>query len=382
VVIATTNDHHGLLRCLAALERGAAGVPYEVVLVLNGAEPKVIEAAHTVSGPRLVDSAWNLGFAGASNLGRAHCQGELIVLLHDDAEPEEGWLEALVSAARRHPEAGVIGSRVLSGDGLLELAGAAIFSDATTALRGRGSPPTEDEFMVSRPVDYCGSSSLLVRAETWDSVGGLDELMFPAGYVDVDLSIAARSAGWVVWYEAAAVVRHHAGGTMSSGFKVFAHERNRARLRAKWAPELELHEPPSPDLDGAVARAQIRAEARAAELGARPQRAVGSAAAPQVATEELGPRLAALELAMRREYVAIVDAELEGVRSELERQSQRAHQMETELVPLRERAATLDAVLAGGWWRLRRRVLPLISLARRLGAARRSPGTSSRHRSS
>jgi hypothetical protein len=61
-----------------------------------------------------------------------------------------------------------------------------------------------------------------------------------------------------------------------------------------------------------------------------------------------------------------VDAEHEGVRSELDRQSQRAHRMETELVALRERAATLDAVLAGGWWRLRRRVLPLISLARRL----------------
>jgi GT2 family glycosyltransferase len=364
------------------LERGAAGVPFEVVLVLNGAEPKVVEAARTVKGPRLVESAWNLGFAGASNLARAHCRGELIVLLHDDAETEEGWLQALVLAARRHPEAGVIGSRVLCDDGRLELAGAVIFSDATTALRGRGSPPTKNEYMVSRPVDYCGSSSLLVRAETWDAVGGLDDLMFPAGYVDVDLSIAARSAGWVVRYEAAAVIHHHAGGTMSTGFKVFAHERNRGRLRAKWGPELELHEPPSPDLDGAVARAQVRAEARAAEQGAPAQRAVTSAPAPQVATEELGPRLAALELAMRREYVAIVDAELEGMRPELERQSQRAHQMETELVALRERAATLDAVLAGGWWRLRRRMLPLISLVRRLGAARRLPGASSRHRSS
>lgn len=345
MVIATTNNHRGLLRCLASLERGAAGVPFEVVVVLNGADPEVIEAARTVTGPRLVESDWNLGFAGASRLGREHCRGELIVLLHDDAEAEEGWLQALVHVAQRHPEAGVIGSRVLSGDGeRLELAGAVLFSDGTTELVGRGAAPAAGEYMVSRPVDYCGSSSLLVRAETWDAVGGPDELMFPAGYVDVDLSIAARSAGWVVRYEAAAAVRHHTGGTMSSGFRVFAHERNRARLRTKWAAELELHEPPSPDREGAVARALVRAQARAAELAARPGRAAVPAAAPRVAPEELGPRLAALELAMRREYIRSVDAELED---------------------LRERAATLDAVLAGGWWGLRQRLQPLIRLARR-----------------
>ena len=38
---------------------------------------------------------------------------------------------------------------------------------------------------------------------------------------------------------------------------------------------------------------------------------------------------------------------------------------EAELEPLRERSRTLDAVLAGGWWRLRERLLPLIRLVRR-----------------
>jgi GT2 family glycosyltransferase len=181
VVVATTHDPSRLLRCVASIQRGAGAVPHEVVLVLSGADDDVVEAARGLLGVRLAASSWNLGFAGACNLGRTQARGELIVLLHDDAEAEAGWLPSLVDSAERHPDAGVIGSRVVrSDDGRLQLAGAVVFSDASTALLGRGAESDAPEHMVSRAVDYCSSCSLLVRAETWDAIGGADELLFPA----------------------------------------------------------------------------------------------------------------------------------------------------------------------------------------------------------
>jgi len=37
-------------------------------------------------------------------------------------------------------------------------------------------------------VDYCGSSSLLVRSEIWTPIGGLDERSIRCNYVDTDLA--------------------------------------------------------------------------------------------------------------------------------------------------------------------------------------------------
>lgn len=373
MVVATTHDPSRLLRCVASIKRGTGEVPYEVVVVLSGADEDVVEAARTLRGVRLAESRWNLGFAGACNLGRAQARGDLIVLLHDDAEAEEGWLPALVGSAERDPDAGVIGSRVLASDGRLRLAGAVIFSDASTALLGRGADADAPEHMVSRPVDYCSSCSVLVRARTWDAIGGVDELMFPGGYVDADLGIAARAAGWTVRYEPSAVARHREGGSMTGGFRAFAHGRNRDRLRSKWATELKLHEPPALDREAATQRAVARADARADEIRAR-TRPRSAPARAESADPDLGPRLATLELRIRREYIAMVDRELERVHREHESQRQRLVSAEAELEMLREQAKTLDAILAGGW-RLRTRLLPLIRLARRI-AARLAPGRS------
>ena len=309
-------DAPRLMRCLASLERGAGEVPYELVLVLSGADDEVAEAARGVNGARVVESRWNLGFAGGCNLGRAEASGELIVLLHDDAEAEQGWLPALVEAADRHPDAGVIGSRVLTGDGeRLQLAGAAMFSDATTALIGRGASAGAAGHRAARPVDYCSSCSVLVRAGTWDAVGGLDELLFPGGYVDANLGMAAWAAGWTVRYEPSSVVRHRQGGSMTGGFRAFVHARNSDRFRDRWAEELELREPPASEVDAATARALARAEERAREALARGAPAGAPAAAPAI-DPELGPRLAELELRLLREYVAFADRELERVHRE------------------------------------------------------------------
>jgi GT2 family glycosyltransferase len=373
VVVAVAHDPDRLRRCLDSVERGAGEVPHEVVVVLNGADDDVVEASRTLPGARVVESRWNLGFAGACNLGRAHARGELIVVLHDDAEAESGWLPALVAAAERHPQAGVIGSRILTGDGVrLQLAGAAIFSDASTVLIGRGAPPGAPEYMAARPVDYCSSCSVLVRAETWDAIGGLDELLFPGGYVDADLGIAAREAGWSVRYEPASVVRHHQGGSTTGGFKAFAHGRNRDRLRSKWAQVLAAKEPPSDDVEAAAERALARVAEADAAL-ARPVAPPAAEAGPSP-DPDLGPRLATLELRMRREYIGMVDRELERVHRDhqvmlerLEAERERAAELQARTEELQERADTLDAILAGGWWRLRGRLLPLMRIGRRLG---------------
>ena len=251
-----------LYACLRSLAmHGPRRIPFETLVVLN-APASAAEAllAATVTGVRIVSSPVNLGLAGAGNRGRALARGEYLVLLHDDAEVEPGWLEALVAAADAHSKAGAVGGKVLHPDGSLQNAGMILWQDATTAPPWIGPPPPPSAFDRPRAVDYCGTSSLLVRAATWDAVGGLDERFFPAYYVDVDLGMAIRRRGQVVWYEPRSVIRHHRGASGDLRFRLFVTNRNRQLFLDKWASALTEHEPRIENSPAAIERALARAE--------------------------------------------------------------------------------------------------------------------------
>jgi len=112
VVIVAARRADRLEGCLAALARALdeSAHPAEVVIVLNGADAEVRGLAARTTGAVLVDAAVGLGFADGANLGVAASAGELVLLLHDDAEPRAGWLDPLVAildetAVRSHRDA-------------------------------------------------------------------------------------------------------------------------------------------------------------------------------------------------------------------------------------------------------------------------------------
>lgn len=246
--------------CLRAVQQGAGGVPYEVVLLLNGVTPQIEAFARSeVTGVRLVSSRVNLGFCGGNNLAAEHANGEYLVLLNDDAVPELGWLEWLVATADAHPEADAIGSSVLFPDGRLQEAGSIIWNDGSTMPVGRGSPGDALDWHFVRRVDYASACSLLVRREAWRAVGGFDEQYFPAYYEDVDLCLAIRARGGVVLYEPRSRVRHHESASSGDDFKNFLFRRNQRVLLDKWRGLLSFQEAPEPSSPAAVARAVWRA---------------------------------------------------------------------------------------------------------------------------
>jgi GT2 family glycosyltransferase len=200
IVIPATSTRALLRACLRSLAaHGPAGIAHEIIVVLNESDGDE-GLSREFPDVEFVASPVNLGLAGAGNRGRALARGELFVLLHDDTEVETGWLEALVDTADAHPEAGAVGSKVLYPDGRLQNAGMVLWRDATTSPPWVGDEPGADAFSETRAVDYCGTCSLLIRASAWDAVGGLDERLYPAYPVDVDLAMGLRQAGFVVFW--------------------------------------------------------------------------------------------------------------------------------------------------------------------------------------
>jgi len=256
VILAWRNET--LLRqCLASLATNiSAEVSFETVIVANRPTVEVRSLVEEeVSGARVVWSPVNLGFAGGCNRGRMVARGEFIVLLNDDAEVSEGWLESLVATADAHPEAGAVGGLIRFPDGSVQEAGCVLWSDGSTLPLGRGLPATSHQHAFVRRVPYCSACCLLVRATTWDAAGGMDEAYFPGYYEDVDLCLAIQQLGQAVLYDPNACVLHHESASLDLRYKHFVFARGQARFRQKWAHRLETFPVPEPVSPDAVRRA-------------------------------------------------------------------------------------------------------------------------------
>ena len=366
IVVVATKRPSRLVRCLTAVAREAPpGTPLEIIVVLNAAEPTLREALdREIAGARVVATEVSLGFAGGANLGARQAHGELLHLLHDDTEVCAGWLESLIDALNNCPEAGAAGSLILNEDGTVQSAGAVLWRNGVTTPPWAESPPDAAFFGIDPfPVDYCASASLLIRRELWDAAGGLDEELYPAYYIDVDLALAVRSQGRAVVCAPQSRVLHERGGSSSIGFRHFVSERNRARIVVKWAEDLERQEPFELGAK-ALERAkrvtlQTAASLRPLRAAARP---LSESPAAVPAQEE---RLLLERRALLRD-ISVKDAYI----VELKAQHQAALEDRVQF------ARALEAIEAGGWWRLRGRLLPLLVLAGRLRRFSRRGGTS------
>lgn len=272
ILIAVSSRVDLLARCLESLRRHLpADLSHEVIVVLNGLEPAVADELRSIHGDVVfIRSPVNLGMAGSANRARREASGRFLVTLHDDATIEPGWAEALLQAANDHPRAGAIGSKVLYPDGRLQTAGAILWRSGSTTPPWGETVPEASAVTVPRPVDYCGTCSLLIRADAFDAVGGFDEQMYPAYYVDVDLGLALRSRGHYVLCEPRSVIRHHRGASSGTALKRVAVARSREHLLRKWPAAIACHEAePQPADQHAVEAALLRAArfAEACEAG-------------------------------------------------------------------------------------------------------------------
>jgi GT2 family glycosyltransferase len=251
IILAWRHDHH-LWRCLEAITEAGSAIPFEVIILLNGATPAVTAVVDRTEGARVIRSPVNLGFAAGCNRARAAARGELLLLLNDDTEVEPGWMEALVRTVD-DSGAAAVGSRVLFADGTLQEAGCIIWRDGGTATVGRGSRDEDGCYDYLRPVHYCSACSLLVRAAAWDAVGGFDEGYFPGYFEDADFCLRLRQEGLTVLYQPAARVRHHESASLESSYKAFVLRRSRTRFSDRWRHVLPRF--PHPEAPDALERA-------------------------------------------------------------------------------------------------------------------------------
>jgi GT2 family glycosyltransferase len=224
VVIVTWNAREHLPRCLAAV--AAQTVPPDrLILIDNGSTDgtpslarECVAAEPGLSGrTEIVELGGNLGFAAANNRAIVICDTEYVALLNPDAFPHPDWLERLLAAADRHPEAASFGSRQMTygHPGIVDGLGDVYHASGLSWRRGHGRRLEQDDLVEREIFSACAAAALYRRAALVD-VGGFDEDFF-CYFEDVDLGFRLRLAGFASVSVPDAVVDHV--GSASSGGK-------------------------------------------------------------------------------------------------------------------------------------------------------------------
>jgi N-acetylglucosaminyl-diphospho-decaprenol L-rhamnosyltransferase len=117
VIVAAHNARPYLERCLGAL----VGRGYQVIVVDSASTDGTADLARErFSEPRVLALTENRGYGAALNAGLELASRPYLLLMNADAWPREGAIEALVEFARKEPDVGVVGPRLLGVDGTLQ----------------------------------------------------------------------------------------------------------------------------------------------------------------------------------------------------------------------------------------------------------------------
>ena len=154
---------------------------------------------------RVIVSEQNNGFAKATNLGASIASGSLLLMLNSDVMPRQhGWLAKLVEAYKSLPSPGALGPRLLYPDGSLQHGGMEFVEEAwfpgvwLNDHPGKGLPTTKGSDALQR-VPAITAACLMVTADLYQLVGGLDE-GYPVGdFEDSDFCLKLRQLGHDSW---------------------------------------------------------------------------------------------------------------------------------------------------------------------------------------
>ena len=227
VIIVNWNAKELLAACLESLFADREGVTMELFVVDNASSDGSVEMVQRgFPAAILIANTENLGFARAANQAIRRSRGRYILLLNPDTLVVKHALARMVRFLDHQPLVGALGAKILTPNGDIDFRGGRRFPTPLTEFFDQATFskifPTSRIFgrylmgywdhNDSREVDLLSGACIMVRRETIEEVGPLDEEFFLYGE-DVEWCYRIKRAGWKIFYYAEAQIIHLGGGS-------------------------------------------------------------------------------------------------------------------------------------------------------------------------
>ena len=244
-ILIPSRDQGSMLKdCLDSIFQQSTYKNFEVIVIDNGAtEPEALSVLRrfTKEYPdqfhvERADGPFN--FAGLNNRGARIAQGEYFILLNNDIvirTPE--WIEEMLRLAQ-FPEVGAVGCKLVYPNGKIQHAGIEL-EDRKVANHSFKLLPAENSVYNNftktvHEVAAITGACLMISAEKYHEVGGLEEIHVPNGYGDVDFCLRLAERGYTHVFTPYATLIHDESQTRGRAIETF----ERHWMIQKWGGQL------------------------------------------------------------------------------------------------------------------------------------------------
>ncbi|KZX16134.1 N-acetylglucosaminyl-diphospho-decaprenol L-rhamnosyltransferase [Methanobrevibacter cuticularis] len=204
----------------------------EIILVDNNSNDGSLEKFRnffskeiTDSKIKIIVSPENLGFAFANNSAIKSAKGTFILLLNSDTIVKNDTLANCVDYIENHDNVGALGCKILLPDGTLDKACKRSFPNPKNSfyklfdLFNLNKNSRSNNYNLTNldddgiyEVDSLVGAFMLIRKETMDQIGLLDEDYFMYGE-DIDYCYRIKEVGWKVIYYGKSEIIHYKGAS-------------------------------------------------------------------------------------------------------------------------------------------------------------------------
>lgn len=242
IVIPNYNGEKYIKNCFNALKKQVFKNS-EVIFIDNGSDDRSCELVlNSIKNIKIIKLEKNYGFSKAVNEGIKVATGDYVVLLNNDTEAKEDWLQNLVNCIEQDPKIFSCCSKMIRYNEKDKIDDA---GDEYTILGWaykHGDGAIINKYCKDRQVFSSCAGAAIYRRKVFEEIGYFDEKFF-AYMEDVDISYRANIYGYKNVYCSSAEIYHIGSATTGSrynSFKVRLSARNNIYVILKNMPIVQL----------------------------------------------------------------------------------------------------------------------------------------------
>lgn len=220
IIIVNYNTRKLLLDCISSIYEQTANLSFEIIVIDNASIDRSEELiCSRFPFVRWFNSAENLGFGRANNLGAKYANGEYLFFLNSDTLLLNNAILQLLSYMKTHnsDNIGALGTWLLdeNSEPNNSFGFFPSIKNEMAYLLGKYHRPYNSELGKEKDVDFVTGADLFIAKHVFDDLGGFDSKIFMY-YEETDLQYRLSKSGMIRRIIPGPKIIHLEGGSFNS----------------------------------------------------------------------------------------------------------------------------------------------------------------------